>query len=184
MSKHKLRINFRYSWSDRTGKLALSKESIKPPSVHWQWTSSDWLIDFSTPGGADVDGWQYATDFPASYHAKKKFTDYVRRRRWTRKCRLVTSGPWRPLLTLKLLDISMKPHLTKDLVYTWAITSKGEAVFRTGVNSKNPEGLDWIHVASDVTFQSVTVSGKGTEISPLKMWAVAKDGSVFLRYVQ
>lgn len=43
---------------------------------------SDWLVDFHTPGGVDRDGWQYAVDFPASYHAKKQFTDYVRRRRW------------------------------------------------------------------------------------------------------
>lgn len=39
-------------------------------------------MDFHTPGGVDRDGWQYAVDFPASYHAKKQFTDYVRRRRW------------------------------------------------------------------------------------------------------
>lgn len=40
------------------------------------------MVDFHTPGGVDRDGWQYAVDFPASYHAKKNFTDYVRRRRW------------------------------------------------------------------------------------------------------
>lgn len=40
------------------------------------------MIDYHTPGGVDRDGWQYAVDFPASYHAKKNFTDYVRRRRW------------------------------------------------------------------------------------------------------
>lgn len=40
------------------------------------------MIDYHTPGGVDRDGWQYAIDFPASYHAKKHFTDYVRRRRW------------------------------------------------------------------------------------------------------
>ena len=80
---------FRYSWSDKSGKLAITKDSIKLPSVHWVWTS-DWLIDFTTPGGVDHDGWQYATDFPASYHNKKKFTDYVRRRRWTRKCKFGT----------------------------------------------------------------------------------------------
>ena len=113
----------------------MSKETVKLPSVHWQWTS-DWLIDFSTPGGVDPDGWQYATDFPASYHNKKRFTDYVRRRRWTRKSRLGTTGPWRPLGATKLIDISMKPHLTQDLAFIWAITSKGEALFRLGVNSR------------------------------------------------
>ena len=56
----------RCSWSDKSGKTALSKDTIKLPSVHWSWYC-DWLIDFSTPGGVDHDGWQYATDFPASY---------------------------------------------------------------------------------------------------------------------
>lgn len=52
--------------------------------IHFQ--ISDWMVDFHTPGGVDRDGWQYAVDFPASYHAKKNFTDYVRRRRWSVWC--------------------------------------------------------------------------------------------------
>ena len=156
-------IIFRYSWSDRTGKLSITKENVKLPTLHWQW-SSDWLIDFSTPGGADHDGWQYATDFPATYHSSKKFTDYVRRRRWTRKCNLSTTGPWKVLGSTKLIDVSMKAHPVKDLVYVWAITSKGEALFRTGVSSRCPEGLTWQTVTSDLTFVSVTIMGKGSDI--------------------
>ena len=30
----------RYSWSDRTGRLNLTKDNIRLPSVHWQWVSS------------------------------------------------------------------------------------------------------------------------------------------------
>ena len=45
-------------------------------------------------GGTDKDGWQYAKDFPASYHPDPGFTDYVRRRRWSRRCHLLTTGPW------------------------------------------------------------------------------------------
>ena len=122
------------------------------------------MIDFSTPGGADHDGWQYATDFPATYHSSKKFTDYVRRRRWTRKCNLSTTGPWKVLGSTKLIDVSMKAHPVKDLVYVWAITSKGEALFRTGVSSRCPEGLTWQTVTSDLTFVSVTIMGKGSDI--------------------
>lgn len=68
---------------------------------------SDWIVDFHTPGGVDRDGWQYATDFPAQYHGKKQFTDYVRRRRWFRRCQLTTSGPWQELGNTKLVDISL-----------------------------------------------------------------------------
>ena len=34
-----------------------------------------------------------------------------------------------------------------------------------------------------IAFQSITISGKGTDVSPFKVWAVAKDGSAaFLRH--
>ena len=77
----------------------------------------------------DKEGWQYATDFPASYSGKCGFTDCVRRfesafdhskptvsfntetycrRRWARKCRLQTTGPWKQLCPTKLVDISMQ----------------------------------------------------------------------------
>uniref|UniRef100_A0A1B0DFD2 Uncharacterized protein n=1 Tax=Phlebotomus papatasi TaxID=29031 RepID=A0A1B0DFD2_PHLPP len=65
----------RHMWSDATGRHKRSKEHTKLLSMHWQWIS-DWLVDFSTPGGVDREGWQYAVDFPASYHGKKQFTDY------------------------------------------------------------------------------------------------------------
>ena len=107
--------------------------------------------------------------FSFFFFSKKRFTDYVRRRRWTRKCRLISTGPWRSLGSTRLVNVSMKPHLTQDLVYVWAVTAKGEALFRTGVSSKCPEGLDWTHVSSDVAFQSITISGKGTDTSPLKV---------------
>jgi tectonin beta-propeller repeat-containing protein 1 len=171
----------RYSWSDRSGKISLTKDSVKLATIHWQWTS-DWLIDFQTPGGVDHDGWQYATDFPASYHHKKRFTDYVRRRRWARKCKLTTSGPWRPLGATKLIDLTLKSHPNEDSVMMWAVTAKGEALFRTGVSSRCQEGLDWLHVTSDVPFQSITIGGQGNDKSPFKVWAVATDGSAFLRH--
>jgi hypothetical protein len=69
---------------------------------------SDWSIDYHTPGGVDKEGWQYAIDFPATYHGQKHFTDYVRRRRWVRKAQLSTSGPWQELGNTKLVDISLQ----------------------------------------------------------------------------
>ena len=51
--------------------------------------ATEWLADYYTPGGVDKDAWQYATDFPASYNGKCGFTDYVRRRRWARKAKVL-----------------------------------------------------------------------------------------------
>ena len=68
----------RFMWSDKTGLHSTTKESVRLPCGGWGWVG-DWVIDHHTPGGTDKDGWQYATDFPASYHPEPTFTDYVRR---------------------------------------------------------------------------------------------------------
>jgi len=102
------------------------------------------------------DGWQYATDFPASYHSRQTFTDYVRRRRWSRRCRLETSGPWRELGSTKLLDISLQPWLgttSEGPVAAWAVATNGDVLVRQGVTRDCPEGSAWTHVASDILFQ-------------------------------
>jgi len=66
-------------------------------------------VDYTTPGGVDTEGWQYATDFPAAYHGGKAgFTDYVRRRRWARRSRISTSGPWKPVGNTKVIALSMQ----------------------------------------------------------------------------
>ena len=159
----------------------MSKETVKLPSVHWQWTT-DWMIDFHTPGGTDHDGWEYATDFPASYHGKTKFTDYVRRRRWARKCKLSTSGPWKLVGATKLLDVTMTTSKASGKVMVWVVSSKGDVLFRTGVTSRCPEGQDWEQVASDSLFQAITIGGRGDDKCPWKVWGVTKEGSAFLRH--
>ncbi|KAM6407791.1 tectonin beta-propeller repeat-containing protein 1 isoform 2-T2 [Rhynochetos jubatus] len=74
----------RYMWSDASGLQECTKVNTKPPSPQWSWVS-DWYIDFNTSGGTDREGWQYAADFPASYHGHKTMKDFVRRRRWARE---------------------------------------------------------------------------------------------------
>lgn len=100
-----------------------------------------WAVDYQTPGGVDQDGWQYAIDFPASYHGRKGFTDYVRRRRWVRKAHLLTSGPWEELASTKLLHVSLRNPDgagSDGCVHAWAVTVEGEAVFRRGVTANCP----------------------------------------------
>lgn len=80
-------------------------------------------MDFLTPGGVGSDGWQYAVDFPSSYHPRKSMTDYVRRRRWARDCKLVTSGPWAELGNTKVKSISLQ------VIFLFYITSFAYAIF-------------------------------------------------------
>ncbi|XP_055376755.1 tectonin beta-propeller repeat-containing protein [Condylostylus longicornis] len=171
----------RHMWSDITGRHKRSKEHTKLLSMHWQWIS-DWLVDFQTPGGVDRDGWQYAVDFPASYHGTKQFTDYVRRRRWFRKCRLTTTGPWQEIGNSKIVDVSISMSKNEDdseevdaLLMVWAVATNGDVLIRKGVSPSNPGGYSWEHVSSDPPLISIGSFENN-------VWAVGQNGSVFYRY--
>ncbi|XP_055609024.1 tectonin beta-propeller repeat-containing protein [Uranotaenia lowii] len=165
----------RHMWSDITGKHKRSKEHTKLLSMHWQWVS-DWMVDFQNPGGVDREGWQYAIDFPATYHAKKQFTDYVRRRRWYRKCRLSTSGPWQEVGNTKIVDVSLQPDSAEMdcSVSVWAVAANGDALYRRGVSLSQPAGTGWEHVACDQPLISISIFDN-------KVWAVGKNGAAFWR---
>jgi len=138
---------------------------------------SDWSIDYHTPGGVDKEGWQYAIDFPGTYHGQKHFTDYVRRRRWIRKAQVSTSGPWQELGNIKLLDVSLQasdPCSIDRSVDVWAVAANGDAVYRRGVSSSCPTGTLWEHVPSD---QLASISCGPDK----RVWAVGKNGSACWR---
>uniref|UniRef100_A0A8C4KYG6 Tectonin beta-propeller repeat containing 1 n=1 Tax=Equus asinus asinus TaxID=83772 RepID=A0A8C4KYG6_EQUAS len=169
----------RYMWSDATGLQECTKASTKPPSLQWSWVS-DWSIDFSVPGGTDQEGWQYASDFPASYHGYKTMKDFVRRRCWARKCKLVTSGPWLEVAPIALGDVSIIPESpgasgNGHSVALWAVSDKGDVLCRLGVSELNPAGSSWLHVGTDQPFASISIG------ACYQVWAVARDGSAFYR---
>uniref|UniRef100_A0AAQ4R217 Peroxin/Ferlin domain-containing protein n=1 Tax=Gasterosteus aculeatus aculeatus TaxID=481459 RepID=A0AAQ4R217_GASAC len=167
----------RYMWSDASGLHECTKTNMKPPSAQWTWVS-DWAIDYGVSGGTDRDGWQYAADFPASYHGYKTLKDFVRRRRWSRKSKLTTTGPWQEIPPISLIDVSLLPCAAPsgvDVVPLWAISNKGDVLCRLGVTALTPAGSSWLHVGTDQPFKSVSVGGAS------QVWAIAKDGSAFYR---
>lgn len=161
------------SWSDVSGKHKRIKEHVKPISTHWHWIS-EWMIDFHTPGGVDREGWQYAVDFPASYHGKKNFTDYVRRRRWYRKAKLITSGPWQELGNTKIADVSLYSSSNDPIIPVWAIALNGEVLLRKSAN-KLVSANSWEHIESEMQMISISVGPDN------QVWAVGKSGAVFRR---
>ncbi|KAH0631948.1 hypothetical protein JD844_019860 [Phrynosoma platyrhinos] len=90
-----------------------------------------------------------------SYHGHKTMKDFVRRRRWARKCKIVTSGPWLEVPPIALWDVSIIPLSSaakEEFVALWAISDKGDVLCRLCVTPENPA-----------------------------VWAVARDGSIFYR---
>lgn len=162
----------RHLWSDITGRHKRSKEYSKLLSMHWQFVS-EWLVDFNVPGGCDRDGWQYAVDFPMTYHAKKQFTDYARRRRWYRKCRLTTRGPWQEVGQTRVVDVSLQAF--NDEIRVWAVSSAGDVLLRKNVTADTPAGNSWDHVPCDVAIVSVSCSKEN------RVWAIGKNGAILYR---
>ncbi|KAL1483083.1 hypothetical protein MTO96_002153 [Rhipicephalus appendiculatus] len=120
---------------------------------------SDWQVDYHTPGGVDKNGWQYAPDFPFSYHGSKGITDYVRRRRWFRLCRLNTTGPWVEVEPMPLRDVSL------------SLDSRPGH----GVTPDCPQGKAWMHVAAEQQFESISVGARH------RVWAIGQDGWAYMR---
>ncbi|XP_028310342.1 tectonin beta-propeller repeat-containing protein 1 isoform X2 [Gouania willdenowi] len=164
-------------WSDESGFKECTKGSTHPPSPQWTWVS-EWAVDFSVPGGADNEGWQYAADFPTTFHGHKTMKDFVRRRRWTRSCRVTLRGPWQQVPPIRLSDVSLMPCLAQsemDQVPVWALSDKGDVLCRLGVSPQSPAGSSWLHVGTDQPFKSISIGGAN------QVWAIAKDGAVFYR---
>ncbi|XP_061120681.1 tectonin beta-propeller repeat-containing protein 1 isoform X2 [Syngnathus typhle] len=165
----------RYMWSDASGLHERTKTSTKPPSPQWAWVS-EWAIDYGVSGGTDREGWQYAADFPAWYHGYKTMKDFVRRRRWARKCKLTTTGPWQEVPPIQLSDVSIMPcGPDNDVIPVWAISDKGDVLCRLGVTALTPAGTSWLHVGTDQPFKSISIG------AARQLWAIARDGSAFFR---
>ncbi|XP_051905239.1 tectonin beta-propeller repeat-containing protein 1 isoform X2 [Hippocampus zosterae] len=164
-------------WSDESGLRECTKCNTQLPSPQWAWVS-EWAVDHSVPGGTDKEGWQYAADFLVTFHGHKTLKDFVRRRRWTRKCKITLSGPWQPVPPIPLSDISLMSYLahsSMEQVPLWALSDKGDVLCRLGVTPQNPAGSSWLHVGTDQPFKSISIGGAS------QVWAIAKDGAVFYR---
>ncbi|KAI4822581.1 hypothetical protein KUCAC02_008118 [Chaenocephalus aceratus] len=167
----------RAMWSDESGLNECTKGNTNPPTPQWSWVS-EWTVDYNVPGGTDKEGWQYAADFPVTFHGHKTMKDFVRRRRWTRKCKITLRGPWQQVPPIRLSDISLMPCLAQssmEQVPLWALSDKGDVLCRLGVRPQNPEGSSWLHVGTDQPFKSISIGGAN------QVWAIAKDGAVFYR---
>uniref|UniRef100_A0A8C4E0T1 Tectonin beta-propeller repeat-containing protein 1 n=1 Tax=Dicentrarchus labrax TaxID=13489 RepID=A0A8C4E0T1_DICLA len=163
--------------SSPSGLKECTKGNTHPPSPQWSWVS-EWAVDYNVPGGTDKEGWQYAADFPVTFHGHKTMKDFVRRRRWARKCKLTLRGPWQQVPPIPLSDISLMPCLAQsrmEQIPVWALSDKGDVLCRLGVSPQNPAGSSWLHVGTDQPFKSISIGGAN------QVWAIAKDGAVFYR---
>lgn len=151
----------RPSWSDASGEQRRSKEAsvlVGP----WQW-EGEW----------QADDWQYALDFPCSFHPGNKMTDTVRRRRWHRVARYTSTGPWQELGNTRLRALSLHTDAGGD-IHVWGVTLGGDVLYRRGVAGESPGGQAWEHVAHDQPLCSI--SGCRSQV-----WGVGENGCAYWR---
>ena len=135
----------------------------------------------------DNDGWQYALDFPRTYHPKQSRTSCVRRRVWSRYYRFDGYDRW-----IKVPGLTEDPvkHPFQDIAVggtsipgqesgclaVWAVTFHGKVIYRSGVSEKCPEGDKWIEIPSpQVSITQLSVSPSGV------VWGVTWEGVAVVR---
>jgi hypothetical protein len=85
----------RPAWANLSGKITANTDkvsSLLAQGFHQgrlQW-DDDWTLVIRSDE-TDKDGWEYAIDFPQSFHAQKHMTDFVRRRKWVRSAHTAVS---------------------------------------------------------------------------------------------
>uniref|UniRef100_A0A8C7MWV6 Tectonin beta-propeller repeat-containing protein 1 n=1 Tax=Oncorhynchus kisutch TaxID=8019 RepID=A0A8C7MWV6_ONCKI len=127
----------RFPWSDDNGFTECTKSTTHPPSPQWSWVT-EWAVDLAFSGGTDKEGWQYAADF-LTFHGNKSLKDFVRRRRWVRKCKITLTAPWQEVPPIPLSDITVLPCLAQssmEQVSVWGLSDKGDVLCRLGVTPK------------------------------------------------
>lgn len=165
----------RWNWSDETGVYERTREGYCLPSSQWQWADEQWSVE-TKPNITDKDGWQYAVDFPRSYHRERSWHDYVRRRCWKRRSKLTTTGPWIQVTPqVKLRDLSIQIDKQDSSVAVWTVGIKGDVLYRHGVTEQCPQGTAWEHILTDVPFSSISVGAKQ------RVWGIAENGTAYFR---
>ena len=175
----------RSNWTDESGRVELSKDSITLPSRNWKWfdnsnvgtnngsrrgmteiSEDGWTKDINeTPGGTNCDGWQFALDFPFSYHPEPRMTDTVRRRRWFRKCAFETNGPW----------LLIEPVLIKSASVCETFWDE-ESSEHSGNFTPNSEKEPQTPIDADSVFENFPKKNE-----TFALWAISLDGTALCR---
>eukprot|EP00795_Rhopilema_esculentum_P009346 gene9346-17049_t len=167
----------RWAWSDESGMYHCPKDGYRLPSSQWKWEGG-WSFVYAK-GETDEQGWQYAMDFPRRYHSYKGVKDYVRRRKWQRKCKLKTTGPWILVESdIRLVDVAIQTDPGDTVAYcvgVWAVSTNGDVYYRDSVFATQPTGHSWRRIPTNVKFVSISVG------SNKKVWGIAEDGVTYLR---
>ncbi|KPJ16624.1 Tectonin beta-propeller repeat-containing protein [Papilio machaon] len=178
----------RYHFSSQDGSKDRSIDSIRLPSMAWQW-EGDWQLELTLDGQPlDHDGWSYAVDFPAQFGPVKQWKSCVRRRKWIRYRKFSAMNSWCAIAPLHkdptqepFIDVNIGgnqiPYASPGTLAVWAITAHGRVMYRTGVSTSSPEGQKWINVSipPNCDIKQISVGPTGL------VWALLWTGRAIIR---
>ncbi|CAG4980983.1 unnamed protein product [Parnassius apollo] len=178
----------RYHFSSQDGSKDRAIDSIRLPSMAWQW-EGEWQLELTLDGQPlDHDGWSYAVDFPAQFGPMKQWKSCVRRRKWIRYRKFSAMNSWCAIAPLHkdptqepFIDVSIGgnhiPYASPGTLSVWAITAHGRVMYRTGVSTSSPEGQKWINVSipPNCDIKQLSVGPTGL------VWALLWTGRAIIR---
>ena len=99
-----------------------------------------------------------------NFHPRPKLRAYLRRRRWVRHCKIVTSGPFKEVGQISLQDLSLAPVSQTDhvppgvaAVALWAVSSDGDVMARVGVTSVNAQVAAYLLVNQQFEYRTLSL---------------------------
>ena len=178
----------RAAYSTADGLQEKNKESLRLPSMAWQWESNWYLETSFNREKLDDHGWTYAVDFPAEYHSKKGFTSCVRRRKWIRYRKYIGMNTWSQISPIHkdpsedpFIDVSIGgyelPNGNPEEGFVWAVTVTGKVYVRQGVTNTCPEGSGWLPIPIPEKCEVNQISVGPTGL----VWAITWHGKALVR---
>ena len=175
-------------FSSADGLQKKDKESIRLPSMAWEWESNWYLETTFNRERLANDGWTYAVDFPAEYYSKKSFTSCVRRRKWIRYRRYIANNSWSMVSPIHkdpaedpFIDVSIGghelPNGNPEELLVWAVTISGKVFVRQGVTTTCPEGSGWLPIPIPEKCEVNQISVGPTGL----VWAITWHGKSLVR---
>ena len=120
--------------------------------------------------------------FPQPYHGiRNPLTDFVRRRRWTRKCRIKLSKTyWKEIdQTHKISSFSVDQEGLKNIFFPNSIlvlaTDTEGFVLSSLLNIDYPSVFKWHHIPSNEKFKNISIGVN------LRIWGISLIGNVYYR---
>ncbi|VDN24047.1 unnamed protein product [Cylicostephanus goldi] len=143
----------RASFTNEDGTKSGKMTGFQLKSEGWRW-EEPWIVDIDLRRH-DKEGWEYATNFGATWKPDNGVGVFVRRKRWKRHMRYTSIEKWAEIPqssgTIVELAIGGFDILPPQECLLIALSKNGKLLRRVGIHANNPDGDCWQEIDGIVT---------------------------------